>query len=358
MSVQRAIESLLQEGVNQEHFPGAHYHIVYRDRPSIHGYVGYVRTHPKKEELTGSEIYDVASLTKVISTTTIIMKLIEQHQCSLQAKVVEFLPNFKHRDITIYHLLTHTSGLPADIPRANTLQNKDDVLSHIFEVDLIHPVGTKIVYSDIGFIILGLIIQKITKKVLYIVAEELIFQPLQMHHTSYHPTPSQCAPTELREDHVFNGYLQGLVHDEKSFALGGNAGHAGLFSTTADIARFIDMFLQEDETVLSKRTMDDLFVARAFDTNPNGYPLIRALGWDKPTPGGTSGDYTDLEQTIVHTGFTGCNMWIDRAHGVGFVMLSNAVHPKRNRNGIIPYRKQIANLIMKDKEEHEYEKNR
>ena len=197
---------------------------------------------------------------------------------------------------------------------------------------------------------MGLIIQKITKKLLATTAEELIFKPLQMNRTSYHPNSKDCAPTELREDDVYHGYLQGLVHDEKSFALSGNAGHAGLFSCVSDIGLFIQMFLQGKDSVLSIQTMDELFVAREFDTNANNYPLIRALGWDKPTPGGTSGDYTDFEETIVHTGFTGCNMWIDRKQGIGFVMLSNAVHPKRSRNGIISYRKKIANIILSDKE--------
>lgn len=350
MTIKHEIEHLLQKGVENHHFPGAHYAVVYKNGNLISGYVGYKQTDPEPIVLDGQEIYDCASLTKVISTTTIVMKLIENKQLSLHTKVVEILPNFKHPEINVYHLLTHTSGLPADIARAYTLKNKDDVLTKVFEAPLLNPVGSTIVYSDIGFILLGLMIQKVTKKLYYQTAEELVFKPLGMNRSSYHPEKEECAPTELREDDIYHGYLQGLVHDEKSFALSGNAGHAGLFSCTKDIALFIRMFLQEQDSVLSKHTMDELCKAREYGTTANGAPLIRALGWDKPTPGGTSGDYTDFEQTIVHTGFTGCNMWIDRKQGVGFVMLSNAVHPKRNKNGIIPYRKQIANIILSNKE--------
>ncbi len=350
MTLREDINKLLQSGIDAGRFPGCQYAVVYADKPKLFDALGYRQTHPVNIPVDGSEIYDVASLTKVIATTTMIMKLIERHQLSLDTPVVEILEMFHHREITIRHLLTHTSGLPADIPRANKLRNKDDVLNHIFHVDLINPVGTRIVYSDIGFILLGLVIQKITKKPLFVLAKEMIFEPLGMSDTGYQPKKDRCAPTEHRDDDVYTGFLQGLVHDEKAFALQGNAGHAGLFSTARDIAKFIRMFLVGDETVLKKETQDLLFPARAHDTNKNNYPLVRAYGWDKPTPGGTAGDLVDPDETIVHTGFTGCNMWIDRAHGVGFVMLSNAVHPKRENNRIIPYRKQIGTLILSAEE--------
>ena len=219
MNLQEQIESILQEGVSQLHFPGAHYAIVYGDGKVVSGHVGFKQTEPIVEALHGNEIYDVASLTKVISTTTLIMKLIDRKQLLFTTKVSEILPQFHHTEITIADLLTHSSGLPADIPRASTLRNKDDVLSYIYSVDVIYPRGTKIIYSDIGFILLGLIAQKITKKTLPELAKDWIFDPLDMSDTSYHPVAKRCAPTEYREDTVYQGYLQGLVHDEKSFAM-------------------------------------------------------------------------------------------------------------------------------------------
>jgi CubicO group peptidase (beta-lactamase class C family) len=355
MNLAERIENVLLEGVQKSHFPGAHYAVVFDHGCVIKGYVGYRRTHPDREPLQGDEIYDVASLTKVVSTTTLVMKLIEQGQLLLDTKVSEILPLFHHETITIEHLLTHTSGLPADIPRANTLRHKDDVLQHLYTVTPIHPVGEKIVYSDIGFLLLGLVIQKITKKSLPVLAQEWIFEPLRMTDTSYHPNPSRSAPTEYRDDAVHKGLLQGRVHDEKAFAMDGIAGHAGLFSTASDLAKFIGMYLKQEDSVLRATTQREMFVARAKDVALSGYPLVRAYGFDKPTPHGSAGDLVDFEHTIVHTGFTGCNLWIDTAHGVGFVLLSNAVHPRRDQNGIQPYRTRLGNLIIQSIKEDHYE---
>jgi CubicO group peptidase (beta-lactamase class C family) len=341
----KEIKELLSEGVKSKHFPGASYAIVNKDGLLHSDFVGYKQTYPDKILNQGNEIYDCASLTKVISTTTMVMKLIEEDKLTLNSKVISFLPMFKHKDITIYHLLTHTSGLPADIPNARALRNKEEVVSKVFQFELINEIGKHIVYSDIGFILLGFIIEKITCKPLDEYAKEVIFLPLNMSDTSYNPNKELCAPTEYRDDEIFKGLLQGRVHDEKSHALNGISGHAGLFSTPKDIAKFILSILNNDEVVLKKDTVDELFKLRETDTGKSGNLLVRALGWDKPTIGGTAGDNVSFEDTIVHTGFTGCNMWIDRKKGLGFVMLSNAIHPKRVKNGIIKYRNKIGNII-------------
>lgn len=355
MVIQTRINTILQQGVNDGHFPGAHYAVVKGTERLVSGYVGNKQRYPEVVPLQGDEIYDVASLTKVISTTTMILKLIEQGRLHLDTHVKEIIPWFLHKEITIAHLLTHTSGLPADIPKANQLKDRTDVEDYIYRVGLAYDVGSKIVYSDIGFILLGWIIEILTKQPLPKVAKEWIFDPLEMNDTSYTPPNDRCAPTELRQDSVFDGFLQGRVHDEKAFALQGEAGHAGLFSTTSDIAKFLMEWLHPSNKVLSTKTIESLFVTRAEGMNQFDRPLKRAYGFDRPTPGGTAGQYIDMEETIVHTGFTGCNLWIDRTHDVAFVMLSNAVHPKRELNGIIPYRRQIADAIMESIKEDTHE---
>lgn len=347
------IKKMLEEGVLQKHFPGAHFGLVYKGGLPITDFVGYKQIIPKHIELKGDEIYDIASLTKVISTTTIAMKLIEDNKLSLKTKVSDVLEWFRHDDISIYDLLTHTSGLPADIPRANTLKDKDDVISKIKDVDLREKKGTHVIYSDIGFILLGLIIEKITGKSLNDNGQDIIFKPLGMYDTSYRPDITRAVPTELREDDVYKGLLTGKVHDEKAFALG-EAGHAGLFSTVKDLTIFMKAIL-DDKFVLSSKTIDMLFELREEKPSLNRNMLKRALGWDKPTLGSSSGDLSDFEQTILHTGFTGCNMFIDRKHGIGFVMLSNAVHPKRSLNQIIGYRSKIAHMIYKYREENAHD---
>lgn len=348
----KEINALLNEGCKNKHFPGASYCIVYASGKTLCHHIGYKRLFPMIEKNTGSEIYDVASLTKVISTTTMIMKLIEEQKLFLDSKISNILPRFKHQEITIYDLLTHSSGLPADISRASTLKNREEVLNRIFEMNLIYKKNEHIVYSDVGFILLGLVIEKITQMNLDEYAKKIIYDPLDMKDTSYHPDVNRAAPTEFRNDDIYQGYLTGSVHDEKAFAMGGLSGHAGLFSTTQDIAKLILAVLR-NEFVLNKETVDMLFPLREKKTHPDGHMLQRALGWDKPTLGGTAGDHVSYEDTIVHTGFTGCNMFIDRKHQVGFVMLSNAVHPKRNQNGIISYRNKIGNMIVKGGKSYE-----
>ncbi len=347
----KEIVDLLESGIKQNHFPGVSYAIVNRDGIISSNHLGYQQTYPTKIPVNGNEIYDCASLTKVVSTTTMIMKLIDMGKLTLDTKISSILPMFRYQEITIKHCLTHTSGLPADIPKANTLQTKEDVLNKVYSFDLINPVGEKIVYSDIGFILLGQVIETITKKPLSTFAKEVIFQPLKMNDTSYHPDPSRCAPTEYRDDNVYQGLLKGRVHDEKSFALHHESGHAGMFSTVYDLSKFIQMILRNDGAILKQETINQLFPLQREDISPKGNRLVRSLGWDKPTPGGTAGDNVSFEDTIVHTGFTGCNLWIDRSKNLGFVMLSNAVHPKRERNNILRYRNKIGNIII-PKEEH------
>lgn len=341
----KEIDDILLKAIEEGSLPGASYAIV-NESGSIDGNtLGYFRLYPEKEKNRMDVIYDVASLTKVISTTTMVMKLIEENKLSLQTKVMDVLDRFKHEETTIYHLLTHTSGLPADIRRANTLKSRDEVLEKVYEAELINPVGSSIVYSDIGFILLGQIIEKITQRWLSTYAHDTIFKPLGMSDTSYHPEPCRCAPTELRHDSIYQGYLQGLVHDEKSFAMGGEAGHAGLFTTTHDVGLFMQAILK-NMFVLKKETLDELFKVREIRITEDGFTLARALGWDKPTGRSSAGAYVDFDQTIIHTGFTGCNMFIDRKHHIGFVMLSNDVHPTRETKGILKLRHEISNCVM------------
>lgn len=341
------LNTLFQTLIDQADVPGVQYAII--DEKGIHlDALGHKRLLPYKEALHGDEIYDVASLTKVIVTTTLIMKLIEDGTIDVMDAISEVLPQFRHKHITYHDLLTHSSGLPADIPRASTLKNRQSVIDHVLHVDLSYETGKHIVYSDIGFILLGLAIEKLYHRPLDVIAEEVIFKPLGMHDSSFRPPSSRCAPTEYRNDDVFQGFLEGKVHDEKSFAMGGISGHAGLFSTAKDIAIFIDAILKNNH-VLKPSTLDALFIPRVSLNGLNGQPLIRAYGWDKPQPMGSAGEHADFMQTILHTGFTGCNMWIDRKHHLGFVLLSNDVHPTRANKGLLPLRHTIANIVFERK---------
>ncbi len=344
----KEIDSILNKAIDEGSFPGASYAIVNESGFIDFSTLGYFRLLPEKEMNRDDVIYDVASLTKVISTTTLVMKLIELEKLSLDTYVKDVLPQFRHQEIKVYHLMTHTSGLPADLRRANTLKSRDEVIEKTFEADLINPVGERIVYSDIGYIILGLIVEKLSSKKISEYADEVIFRPLGMKDTSYHPDKKRTAPTEYRDDLVYKGFLQGDVHDEKSFAMGGEAGHAGLFSTTKDIGLFM-IALLKNEFVLNTETIDLLFLPRERRIAEDGSETVRSLGWDKPTSRSSAGSLVDFDETILHTGFTGCNMFIDRKHKIGFVMLSNDVHPSRLTRSILKLRHDISNLALSKK---------
>jgi len=341
----KEITELLTGAIKNKDFPGVAYAIVYPEKIDF-DFIGYKEIDPEKIPIKQDVIYDCASLTKVCLTTSMIMKLIEDKKIYLEQKVSDILTKFKHNNITIKDLLIHSSGLPADISKAYELRNKEDIEEKIYNYELIYEPGKKVVYSDIGFILLGFIIEKITNKKLSQYAREVVSDPLNMSDTSYHPNIDRVAPTEFRNDDVYQGLLRGKVHDEKAFALQNEAGHAGMFSTIFDLAKLIRSIMLNDELILKKETVDLLFETQIIYKESDRRVIARSLGWEKPTGKSTAGDNADFNNVILHTGFTGCNIWIDRFKKIGFVMLSNAVHPKRSMNGIIKYRNQIANIIL------------
>jgi CubicO group peptidase (beta-lactamase class C family) len=342
----KAIKQILEAGI-PAHFPGGQFCVIENGTITC-DHVGFKALYPKEILNQGSEIYDVASLTKVISTNTLIFQLIESGRLQLETNIQSILKSYPFEDTTIHDLLIHASGLKADIQRANTLKNKSEVLEKVFQSELIYPKGTHVVYSDIGFILLGLIIETIHQKPLDVVAQEVIFKPLNMDQTSYRPNPMDCAPTEYRNDTVYQGYLQGQVHDEKSFAMGGLAGHAGMFSTALDIAKFI-LAMFNDQHVLSSKTIQSLNETQIDSTDLFDNPKSRALGFEKPSSNHVLKDYKS--EIIMHTGFTGCNLMINLKRQTGFVLLTNAVHPKRELNHIFGYRDAIYRLFIKQWEE-------
>lgn len=341
--MEQQIKEILDRGVSNNAFPGGQYGI-YCDGKITVGHFGYKEIIDQKILTNGDEVYDIASLSKVISTTIIIFKLIEQEKLRLDSKIDDFLEVAFH-DITVYDLLTHTSGLDADIKRANDLMSKEELLHKIYQSVPHEEKAKKIIYSDIGFIILGLLIEKITDKPLDVVADELIFKPLGMTNTSYHPSVGKAVPTEVRKSAIYSGLLRGKVHDEKSFIMNGISGHAGVFSTAYDISLFMKA-LVEGHFVLKQETVDLMSKSQFQMKNQFGILKNRALGYEKPTNESILIDYQD--EIITHTGFTGCHVIINQKKKFGFVLLTNAVHPKRELNQIFSYRDEIAKVILNE----------
>ncbi len=344
------LNQLIVDAINNEAMPGANYCLVTDDGVELASF-GKKALIPVVEENDADTLYDMASCSKVISTTSCLFKLMEQGKIRLYDSVKSYLPRFRYSNITIWDLMTHTSGLPADVIRSNRLKSREEALDKIYDIQLAYEKNTKIVYSDIGFILLGEIVAQVSGMPLDEFAKKYIFDPLEMTSTGYNPSDiNRCAPTEVRKDEVVDGLLRGKVHDEKAYILGGVAGHAGLFSCVSDLSHFIQMILNngvyKGKQIFSQATIDLMFTPQVRDTN--GVALDndqRGLGWIVRGNYCSAGDLASPE-TILHTGFTGTNIFVDRINRVGFALLANRVHPTRENVKIIPLRAKIGNYVI------------
>lgn len=325
-------------------FPGACFGIVTNEE-SLFCVEGYSQLLPIKELATVNSIYDLASLSKVISTTTIILKLIEDGQITLCTNVCDIFPKFKYKDITIYNLLTHTSGLPSDINDYNVLcKDKQDIIKMVFSTELEYETGKKVLYSDIGYILLGFILEKVIGPIdTYF--NEYIAKPLNMRDTYFNPKRSvkdRCVPTEYTDS---RGYIKGTVHDGKAYILGGISGHAGLFSTVKDLGNFCKMMLNngifDRERILSKNSIQMIM-----ECNTDGLNEKRGLGWQIKNNLSNINCMGDLasNRSIFHTGFTGPSVLIDFDRKFAFILLTNRIHPSRDNRTLIKLRKNINNI--------------
>ena len=352
----KGLDNIIIDAVVNGIFPGANY-VVVSKYGTFKNSFGKKAILPNKEENDIDTLYDMASCTKVLSTTSCIMKLLESGKLRLYDSVSLYVKEFIHKDILVWDLLTHSSGLPADVPRAAKLKSKEELFEKIFNVELKYERHSNIVYSDIGFILLGLIVENISGMPLDEFAKKYVFDPLEMYHTGFNRISDQMdvdftkyAATEHRSDEIVDEILRGKVHDEKAYIMGGVAGHAGLFSCVDDISHFIEMVLNDGvykgKQFFSRATIDLLFTPQV--KVPKGVCLDctqRGLGWIVKGDFCAGGDLASPE-TIHHTGFTGTNICIDRINKVGFSILSNRVHPSRSNTLIIPFRARVGNYII------------
>ncbi len=350
MKTVEKFNQLVLDSINEGAFPGANFAIVFKDGAYL-GSLGNKSLYPIVEKNHIDTLYDMASLTKIVCTTTCALRLIEEGKLRLYASVKKYFPAFPFENITIWNLMTHTSGLPEGIRGITELKTPEEVWNRILKVELKYEPGTKINYSDIGYIVLGKVIENITNKPLNVFAKEEIFDKLKMNDTCFLPSDiDRCAPTEKRDDNCYQGIVRGFVHDETSFCLKGVAGHAGLFSTVKDMVNFLTMILNdgkfEQTQFLSKNTIDILYTPQVEEKE--GVALCttrRSLGWINRGAGSSAGELTSLD-TILHTGFTGTNIWVDRKNEVAFVLLSNRVHPTRKNVLHMDARARFANFII------------
>src|SRR5438477_9762479 len=323
-----AIERVVERGIRAGGYPGASVVVGRKGAAVFEKGFGKLSW---SESSTGVDaqrtIYDVASLTKVVGTTTAIMILFDEKKIGLDDPVVNYIPTFGGGDkdrVTIRQLLTHTSGLPAGRDIWRIAQTPLEARALVLSTPLEGRPGAQYIYSDLGADVLGLLVEVVAGEPLDKFLNRRVFEPLGMNETMFRPADSlryRIAPTEVTPP---RGYpLRGEVHDENAYALGGVAGHAGLFSTAADLSVFAQMMLNGGEyngvQIISKPTVE-LFTSRAF-----GH---RALGWD--TAEGDYGSGRFLGPTAYgHTGFTGTSMWIDPEREMFVILLTNRVHAAR-----------------------------
>jgi beta-glucosidase-like glycosyl hydrolase/CubicO group peptidase (beta-lactamase class C family) len=349
--------SVLEAAVADKAFPGATLAVGHKGKVAIHafGNLSYDANAPAVDVRT---MYDIASLTKVVATTTLVAKLAEGDfsvPLDLDAKVERYLPEWaagpagqdlewRHK-VTVRHLLTHTSGLPPFKEYWRTSKSKQETLTRIFAEPLDYEPGTKEVYSDLGIILMAEIIEHLTARPLDDLAKTYIFSPLGMKDTTFRPAKNLwpwIAPTEF-DRNLRKRLVQGEVHDENAFAIGGVSGHAGVFSAAPDLAAFCQMLLNggvyAHRRILKRATIAQFTAPQSLS---NG---TRTLGWAVPTEGSSSGHYFSTH-SFGHTGFTGTSIWIDPDRQLFVVLLTNRVNPTRENQKIAQVRPALHDAVM------------
>jgi CubicO group peptidase (beta-lactamase class C family) len=297
-------------------------------------------------------IYDAASLTKPVVTATLVALQVEAGRIGLDLPVARYIPEWNggsnpdwRKAVTVRNLLTHSSGLPAHKEYFLTLHSKREFIAAICRDPLEYAPGTKTIYSDLGFILLGEILERATGKTVDQLAHEQIFAPLEMSGSTFNPPKgllSRIAPTE--NDAAFRKRpLQGEVHDENAFAMGGVAGHAGLFTTAPDLAAFCQMLLNGGiyghHRMLTRATISQFTAPQALAVN------ARTLGWMSPTPNSSSGSYFS-PRSFGHLGFTGTSIWIDPDRQLFIILLTNRVYPTRENDRIAAVRPAVHDAVI------------
>jgi beta-glucosidase-like glycosyl hydrolase/CubicO group peptidase (beta-lactamase class C family) len=345
--------ALLEQGIVDRAYPGGVLAVGLKSELFLHAF-GRKTSATNSGKVDAATIYDTASLTKPVVTATLSAMLSEAGQLDVTAPVSRYLPEWpcgadrtRRARVTIAHLLAHASGLPAHKDYFVKLKSRSAILARAVAEPLAYDPGAKSIYSDVAFILLGAILERLTGRSLNQLAEEHIFAPLGMPDTMFRPPKSlraRIAPTE-RVSGSRTRKLHGQVHDENAAAMGGVAGHAGMFSTAPDLSTFCQMLLNggiyAHQRILRRQTVAEF-------TSPN--PLAkneRALGWVVPTEPSSSGRYFS-KQSIGHTGFTGTSIWIDPQKELFVVLLTNAnrTHPDPDDDGIRRVQPAVHNSIV------------
>jgi beta-N-acetylhexosaminidase len=347
--------TLLDRAVADGAFPGGVLAVGWNGQLAVHPFGKLERTG-EAYDVDEDSMYDVASLTKPIVTTTAVMMLAQQGRIDLNRPVENYLPAFAaaaksepnpswRARVTVRMLLLHDSGLPDHRDFYKDAKGREAMLARVLAEPLVHEPGTQVEYSDLGFILLGDIVERLTGESLDTYAKREIFQQLGMDRSMFNPPRKlreDIAPTELDSDYR-KRLIWGEVHDENAWAMGGIAGNAGLFSSAEDIATFAQMILNggvyEYERLLARSTIQQFTARQTIGKS------ARTLGWDVPEEPSSSGRYFSAK-SFGHTGFTGTSLWIDPERNLFVVLLTNRVNPTRANDKIRQVRPALHDAIF------------
>ncbi len=327
------VDSIIEQAITDANIPGAVLIVGHDGAVVYRKAYGSRALEPKQEPMTLDTVFDLASLTKVIATTTAMMQLFEQGKVRMNDPVAKYLPEFAQNgkeDITIRQLMTHYSGLAPDLDLTTSWEGKDTAYQLAFVEPPETTPGSGFVYSDINFIMLGALLERVSGETLDEYATKHIFTPLKMTRTRFVPPSSwqaKVAPTQYDENEHM---LRGVVHDPTARRMGGVAGHAGLFSTADDLAMFAQALLNGGDGILAADTVEKM----TSPEQPPQAPVLRGFGWDIDSPFSSNrGDLLPVG-SFGHTGFTGTSIWIDPTTQTYIILLTNSVHPRGKGNAV------------------------
>ena len=359
-----ALDRLIRDAIEDGIFPGAAYAVCRRGEID-QGFIGRFTYNPDSPAVGPESVWDLASVSKVIGTTSAVMLLVQSGQLDLDKTVASVIPEFAthgKEKITFRNLMVHDSGLIAFRPYQESFTRAEDVMAAIYNEELTYATGSQCVYSDLSMILVGEAIHRLTGRTLDVFLRNEVFAPLGMNHTGYfRPDTStflnavsrtSCVPTEriepwrrtLRQlrgvESAFAEspeHIQGEVHDPTATVLDGVAGHAGLFATLGDLITFMRNFTSSMPMLFARETIAEF-------TKCQGSLSTRALGWDTKSPEGSSAGSKFGPRSVGHTGYTGTSIWCDPDDGTFAILLSNRVHPTSENTKILTFRPEFHEI--------------
>lgn len=338
---------LLEAAIHQQAFPAVTAAVVWHYRLVALKAVGRFTYDPASTPVVPESIFDLASVTKVVATTSMAMILYERGLLDLEMPVGAFVPEFlsddpRRKTVTLRMLLAHASGLPAYERLFLTAKNRQELLAAAFKTPLRADPGSQTEYSDVGFIILGIALERLAEESLDAFCRREVFGPMGMTHTTFNPPAewrAACVPT-ANDVSFRKRIIQGEVQDENASVLGGIAAHAGLFSTAVDLAVFAHVLLQGGPPIVRTETLR-VFTRR--ESSPAG--TSRALGWDTPSNPSQSGKYFS-SKSFGHLGYTGTSLWADPERNFTVVLLTNRTWPDCGNQAIKHVRPRFHDAVI------------